>query len=260
MHPHFPFLDRFRKCSFIDLALRGRDPLGKVIALVLLTIFLLTLVTLCLRIFSNSCSGSRRCCVVQCAVQVQCCCQWKAGRLRILPSGAGGTRAGSAVAELHVAGAADDARGNRGAGRGSQQQQQARRANLFPPPPPAYVEIFPEGEIRAGLNNCQWNSNRTHRLHFLITEEVPRHDPQQGDGEIQTGIVNSSSGGDAPIRTPIDFDDHDGEVGREGSAATSSTSQAESVEIRFEEPEVIAGDTGANRDEDIPVDVGGNFG
>ena len=131
----------------VHSALKGRDPLGKVIALILLTIFLLTLVTLCLRIFSNSCSGSRRCCVIQCAVQVQCCCQWKAGRLRILPSGAGGPGGGSAVPELHAGSAADDARENRAA-RGSQQQQQQqlRRANLFPPPPPAYIEIFPEGE------------------------------------------------------------------------------------------------------------------
>ena len=119
------------------------------IALILLTIFLLTLVTLCLRIFSNSCSGSRRCCEIQCAVQVQCCCQWKAGRLRILPSGAGGTAGGSAAAaDLHTSVSADDARDSRGTR--NSQQQQVRRANLFPPPPPAYIEIFPEGENRAG--------------------------------------------------------------------------------------------------------------
>ena len=131
----------------LRLALRGRDPLGKVIALILLTIFLLTLVTLCLRIFSNSCSHSRRCCVIQCAVQVQCCCQWKAGRLRILPRGS------SAVADLHTGSAAGDAQEStaaRGSQQQQQQQQQLRRANLFPPPPPAYVEIFPEDESRPG--------------------------------------------------------------------------------------------------------------
>ena len=51
---------------------KSGDPLGRVIALVLLAIFLLSIATLCVRIFAASClSGGRKCCVVQCALQVK---------------------------------------------------------------------------------------------------------------------------------------------------------------------------------------------
>ena len=64
-----------------------KDPLGRIIALSLLAIFLLGIFTLCLRICSSTCGADgRKCCVVQCAISVQCCCEWKSGRLRIIPN------------------------------------------------------------------------------------------------------------------------------------------------------------------------------
>ena len=244
--------------------LRGRpDPLGKVIALVLLVIFLLTLVTLCLRVFSNSCPNSRRCCVVQCAVQVQCCCQWKAGRLRILPSGAGApaVAAGSPVAELHAA-AADDARESRGA-RGPQQQHQLRRANLFPPPPPAYLEIFPEGENREGTTDCQLPSELSQSFMSSSSPLIPF----TGEGAASDRLPGSSEGSPAignDAAAAGDFNGEDGqvveveeeEVGRERPFTPRPPSRAESVEIRFVEPESVAGDTGTSRAEELPAHFG----
>lgn len=112
--------------AWFSLVSRTGDPLGKVIALITLTIFLLSLLTFCLRVFANSC-GDRRCCVVQCAISLQCCCEWKAGRLRILPNSPGHT--------THP----------RESGIDQQYRTNGRRASLYPPPPPTYVELFPEG-------------------------------------------------------------------------------------------------------------------
>jgi len=97
-----------------------RDPLGRIIALSLLAIFLLGILTLCMKICSSTCcADGRRCCVVQCAISVQCCCEWKTGRLRIIPNPGSNTE----PASVHH-----------------------RRESLCPPPPPAYGEIYPEQE------------------------------------------------------------------------------------------------------------------
>ena len=102
--------------------------------------------------------------------------------------------------------------------------------------------------------NCQLHMNlisihhhqSLHQPPFPLSGEVSATDPLPGGGEDHPVIVDVD-----------DLNESNGVVGREGSA----TSHAETVEIRFEEPEVIASDTGANRaEEDIPVDVGGNFG
>ena len=100
------------------------DPLGSAIALIFLTIFLLSVLTLCLRVCSNICADSRRCCTVQCAISVQCCCEWKAGRLRIIP--------GPSEAIDHP------------------EYTQQR-----PEPPPSYIDIFPtpEGTSEEGPPN-----------------------------------------------------------------------------------------------------------
>ncbi|XP_059092396.1 uncharacterized protein LOC131887744 isoform X2 [Tigriopus californicus] len=130
------------------------DPLGKVIALITLTIFLLSLLTFCLRVFANSC-GDRRCCVVQCAISLQCCCEWKAGRLRILPNSPG-----------HNTHPRDSG------GIDQQYRTNGRRASLYPPPPPTYVELFPEGR------------SETLELTFQANEEdesSPNTDQDQSD-------------------------------------------------------------------------------
>ena len=85
-------------------------------------------------------------------------------------------------------------------------------------------------------------------------------DPLPGGGDENPVNANASNEDNRPILMPVDVDDLNEDVGRDGSDTPRSTSHAESVEIRFEEPEVIAGDTGANRAEDIPLDVGGSFG
>ena len=104
-----------------------------------------------------------------------------------------------------------------------------------------------------------------HQTQFLFPEEVSPIHPPPGEGENHQVIASATSDGDGDglILMPLDGhnpNDANGHIGREGSASTRSTSRAESVEIRFQEPEVVASDTGANRAEDIPIDVGGNFG
>ena len=95
----------------------------------------------------------------------------------------------------------------------------------------------------------------------MFSEEASASDPLPGGGEDHPVIGNTSNDDNGPLLMPVDVDDlNEANIGRDGSATSRSTSQAESVEIRFEEPEVIASDTGANRAEDIPLDVGGNFG
>ena len=97
-----------------------KDPLGRIIAMSLLAIFLLGIFTLCLRICSSTCGADgRKCCIVQCAISVQCCCEWKSGRLRIV------SNPGNSVEPTGV---------------------HHRRESLYPPPPPAYGEIYPEQE------------------------------------------------------------------------------------------------------------------
>lgn len=90
------------------------DPLGRVIGLILLTIFLLSWLSLCLKFWNSIfCGGSqKRCCVLQCAISVQCCCEWKAGRLRVIPHD-------------------------------SEVAQSDSNFQLYPQPPPPYGDIFP---------------------------------------------------------------------------------------------------------------------
>ena len=94
----------------------------------------------------------------------------------------------------------------------------------------------------------------------MFSEEASASEPLPGGGADHPVIGNASNEDNGPILMPVDVNEADGDIGRDGSATSRSTSHAESVEIRFEEPEVIASDTGANRAEDIPLDVGGNFG
>ena len=105
------------------------DPTGKIIALVLLSIFLLGLFSLFLRLCAtNSCSasGSQQSeCQVNCALNVKCCCfKWK-----VCPdNNSSSSRSRSAVAPVATA------TGSAG-----------RRDDLLPVPPPAYQELFPQG-------------------------------------------------------------------------------------------------------------------
>ena len=122
------------------------DHLGRVIALILLTIFLLSLFTLCLRVCHTICGGGQgseadggvggqRCCVIHCAISIQCCCDWKMPRSwrrsqvedvididNVVPGGGGG---GVVVG-------------------GGDTLDTPQRDSLYPAPPPAYIEIFPE--------------------------------------------------------------------------------------------------------------------
>jgi hypothetical protein len=236
--------------SFI-VGLRSRDPLGKVIALILLTIFLLSLLTLCLRIFASSCTNSHKCCVIQCAVQVQCCCQWKAGRLRILPSGG---RRSSTVADV-----TNETRSTTGArGRGT---QQARRANLYPPPPPAYLEIFPEGDesgtYSIDLPNCTVCPKQDG---FCSSGVTPRPDttPQHGNDEDNRDVVIGTNTGPVilisnPSRAGNAEEEEEREAG--GSESFSETETTSQAVIRFEEPDVLAADAGNRNEGD-----GSNYG
>lgn len=105
-----------------------KDPLGRVIALIFVTLFMLGLIILCLQLCVKTCRGGsdRRCCIIHCAVSIQCCCEWKAGRLRIFPD------------TTYVGGAEGHARHN------NSSNPTGRRGELHPPPPPAYMEIYPE--------------------------------------------------------------------------------------------------------------------
>ena len=117
------------------LLLRGTvfhpDPMGKIISFSLLSLFVSVILVVCLRwvtcprvsrhvsrvtchvyrMFCTSCTW-RKCCVCQCSVSIQCCCEPKPPRLRVIPA----------------TGDADT----------------AVRAALSPAPPPAYLDIYPE--------------------------------------------------------------------------------------------------------------------
>ena len=109
-------------CTYLG-SLKRSDPLGHVIAILILTLFLLSLLTLCLKVCSNifcHSSNGNRCIMIQCAVSLHCCCQWKAGRrLRIIPEG--------------------------------EDQEDSNSSNIihegfYHPhqPPPSYIDIFPD--------------------------------------------------------------------------------------------------------------------
>ena len=137
--------------------MRHTDPLGRVIALILVTIFFLSLFTLFLRVCYNICGGGGshhqgsgvrpptdrrlqpRCCQIHCAVSIHCCCDWKTGRLRIIPDevvvGASG---GGAVGNNNANSAVMPAINPGG------DDLTPQRDSLYPVPPPAYLEIFPE--------------------------------------------------------------------------------------------------------------------
>ena len=122
------------------------DPLGKIIALILLTIFMLSILTLCLKVCCNVCGHANgnydnrwdnpeftqklsikfffcSCCVLQCALSIQCCCEWKASNLRVLPE-------------------PNNDRHDPGLSGGA--------PALFPQPPPSYIDIFPSTTVRQG--------------------------------------------------------------------------------------------------------------
>ena len=99
------------------------DPLGRVIALIFLTIILLSILTLSLRVCSNLClnnGNGKKCCAVQMAISVQCCCELKSGRLRIIPDGTEDNPEGHLPPPTA-----------------------ANSTDLYPPPPPSYIDIFP---------------------------------------------------------------------------------------------------------------------
>ena len=99
-----------------------------IISTMFAVLFLFCVAIFCAQLFT------KRCCIVQCACSVQCCCQWKAGRLRIIPdfppAGMGQGAAGQGAGP-----------GGRGQGR---RDAMRRRQSLVPPPPPAYVELYPD--------------------------------------------------------------------------------------------------------------------
>ncbi len=107
---------------------------------------MLSLFTLCLRVCSNICGTNgpdRRCCVLHCALSIQCCCEWKAGRLRIIPDSPDGLRGRPGVDHAQASTAVVGS-------------PATRRAALYPPPPPADLEIFPTGS-----NSNQNNNNNS---------------------------------------------------------------------------------------------------
>ena len=119
------------------------DHLGRVIALILLTIFLLSLFTLCLRVCYTICGGDQgseaevggqRCCVIHCAISIQCCCDWK---MSAMPRSWRRSQVEDDIDMDNVV------HGGVVVG-GGDTLNTPQRDSLYPAPPPAYIEIFPE--------------------------------------------------------------------------------------------------------------------
>ncbi len=141
---------------------------------------MLSLFTLCLRVCSNICGTGgvdRRCCVLHCAVSIHCCCEWKAGRLRIIPD------------SPEVAGRADHHAQAAGGVVGS---PATRRATLYPPPPPAYLELFPSnGEnVSSAPTVLASEAANGHGETSSSTQDVPQH---QRSGSINADAVSTLS-------------------------------------------------------------------
>ena len=131
------------------------DHLGRVIGLILLTIFLLSLFTLCLRACYTICGGgqggseaaevgSQRCCVIHCAISISMCqcCDWK---MSAMPrswrrSQSGGQQVEDVIDIDNVV----QGGGVVGVGGTGDSLNTPQRDSLYPAPPPAYIEIFPE--------------------------------------------------------------------------------------------------------------------
>ena len=87
-----------------------KDPLGRIISFGLLGIVVSVVSFIFLRLFASACSW-KKLCVCQCSVSVQCCCEPKLPRLRVIP----------ATGEPRLS-----------------------REQLEPSPPPSYLDIYPE--------------------------------------------------------------------------------------------------------------------
>ena len=104
-----------------------------------------------LRLCSSACSW-RKCCVCQCSVSIQCCCEPKLPRLRVIP-------------------ATGDPRLSRG--------------QLEPSPPPSYLDIYPDTQTSDLLTPVSLSLVEQHDTNLLNPNTLPvlaadiRYDPNQ---------------------------------------------------------------------------------